>query len=202
MEVTCLTDAAETFTANVYLVEGQRSTLVDAGAMPGIDDAVSSRVATLDSIVLTHRHADHVDQLENVQRAFDPTVYAADVVGETVRLEDGEEVTIGGKNFEVVATPGHAPDHLAFVGESAVFSGDIVVYSDGAFSEGSFGRTDIPGADRETMVESLDRLQDRLPAGVESLYPGHGPAFHGDVRAVIERAQERAARGEPKYPEE
>ncbi|MBS3760728.1 MBL fold metallo-hydrolase [Halodesulfurarchaeum sp.] len=202
MEITCLTEAAETFTANVYLVEGQQSTLVDAGAMPGIDDTVSSRVATLDSIVLTHRHADHVDQLDAIQRAFEPTVYAADATGETVRIEDGDEVPIGGEPFEVVATPGHAPDHLAFVGNSVVFSGDIVVYSDGAFDNGSFGRTDIPGADRETLVESLEGLLERLPDTVESLYPGHGPAFHGEVRAVIERGRERAARGEPKYQED
>lgn len=216
MEITCLTDDAETFTANVYLVVGRTATLVDAGAMSGIEDAVSAQVPDLDSIVLTHQHDDHVAQLDPLLEAFEPAVYAAkpdalrqqasaDGVMEyganrrALQLEDGDTVAIGGESFEVVETPGHAPDHLVFVGETAVFSGDIVVYSDGAFDDGSFGRTDLPGADRDTLIESLDRLLERLPPSVESLYPGHGPAFHGDVRGVIERARERAARREPKY---
>ncbi len=201
MEIACLTEAAETFTANVYLVRGSETTLVDAGAMGGITDAIASRVSTLDTVVLTHRHADHVDQLGAVRGAFDPVVYAADPNGDAIQLEDGDRVLIGKEPFEAVATPGHAPDHLVFVGESVVFTGDIVVYSDAAFEDGSFGRTDLPGGDRDTLVSSLDRLLDRLPPTVETLYPGHGPSYEGDVRSVIERARTRAARGEPKYPD-
>lgn len=202
MDVTCLTEGAETFTANVYLLAGNETALVDAGAMPGVVDAVADRVETLDTLVVTHRHSDHVEQLEAIRAAFDPAVYAADPGDGAAVLEDGEVVRIGGEPFEAVATPGHAPDHLAFVGETAVFTGDVVVYSDGAFEDGSFGRTDLPGADRETLLASLDRLLDRLPPSIEAMYPGHGPSYEGDVRAVIERARDRAARGEPKYPEE
>lgn len=217
MDVTCLTDEAETFTANVYLVVGRSATLIDAGAMSGIEAAVSAQVPDLESIVLTHQHDDHVAELNSLLEAFEPAVYAAEPAEvrqqasadeevaprtgnqPTLQLEDGDTITIGGESFEVVETPGHAPDHLVFVGETAVFSGDIVVYSDGAFDDGSFGRTDLPGADRETLIESLDRLLERVPSSVESLYPGHGPPFHGDVRGVIERARDRAARREPKY---
>ncbi|AOW81062.1 hydroxyacylglutathione hydrolase [Halodesulfurarchaeum formicicum] len=202
MDVRNLTADATVFTANAYLIQGERNSLVDVGAMPGMVDTLQEQVATLDSVFLTHRHDDHVDRLETVRAAFDPTVYAADSGPEAATvLADGDQVSIGGEAFEVVETPGHAPDHLAFVGDMAVFTGDIVVYSDEAFEDGSFGRTDIPGADRETLVKSIDRLLDRLPATVKSLYPGHGPAFAGDVRTVIERARGRAARGEPKYPE-
>ncbi|MDZ7849714.1 MAG: MBL fold metallo-hydrolase [Halodesulfurarchaeum sp.] len=201
MKITCLSTDAETFTANVYLLEGTERTLVDAGAMPGIVEAVSERVDTLDTVVLTHRHSDHIEQLEAIRAAFDPVVYAAAPGDGATVLKDGDTVRIGGESFETVATPGHAPDHLAFVGETAVFTGDVVVYSDGAFEDGSFGRTDLPGADRETLIESLDRLLDRLPPTVEVMYPGHGPSYDGDVRAVIERARSRAARYEPKYPE-
>lgn len=202
MEITCLTEEADVFTGHVYLAAGESRTLVDAGAMPGIVEAVRNRVTDLDSIVVTHGHDDHVERLPALREAFAPTVYAASEGDRTEPLSDGMDVSIGGKTFEAVATPGHAPDHFAFVGEKAVFSGDIVVYSDGAYDDGSFGRTDIPGADRETLVESLDRLLDRLPSSVRALYPGHGPSFEGDVRAVIERARDRAARGEPKYPED
>jgi len=199
MDVICLTDDADTFTGHVYLIRGAQPTLVDAGTMPGIVDAVREHGSDLDQVLLTHRHEDHVEQLPALRAAFDPTVYAADPGEDAVELEDGDTVTVGDGDLEAVATPGHAQDHLAFLGDEVLFSGDVVVKSDGAFDEGSFGRTDIPGADRETLIESLDRLLDRLPDTVEAMYPGHGPSQHGNVRAVIERARERAARREPKY---
>jgi glyoxylase-like metal-dependent hydrolase (beta-lactamase superfamily II) len=199
MDVTCLTTAADTFTGHVYLVRGSRPTLVDAGAMPGVVDAVRERVSTLDQVLLTHRHEDHVEQLPALREAFDPTVYAADPLDGAVELDDGDTVPAGDGQLEAVATPGHAPDHLAFLGAEALFSGDVVVASDGAFDDGSFGRTDIPGADRETLIESLDRLLDRVPDTVDAMYPGHGPPAQGDVRGVIGRARGRAARREAKY---
>lgn len=199
MDVTCLTEAADTFTGHVYLIQGTETTLVDAGAMPGVVDAVREHVPDLDQVLLTHRHEDHVEQLPALREAFEPTVYAAEPGGDVVELEDGDTVTVGDGELEAVATPGHAPDHLAFLDEAVLFSGDVVVLSDGAFDDGSFGRTDIPGADRETLIESLGRLLDRLPDTVEAMYPGHGPSSQGDVRAVVEQARQRAARREPKY---
>ena len=203
MDVDCVTADATTFTANAWLVRGERNALVDVGAMEGVSEVVASRVETLDSVLITHQHGDHVAQLEPIIEAFDPTVYAFQPLLDGTRaLEDGDEVSIGDERFEAVHTPGHAADHLAFLGDTALFSGDVVVYNDGAFDDGSFGRTDMAGQDRETLVNSIHELLDRLPAGVESLYAGHGDPFHGDVRDVIERARERAERFEPKYREE
>ena len=199
MDVTCLTADADTFTGHVYLIRGAQTTLVDAGAMPRIVDIVREHVSDLDQVLLTHRHEDHVEQLPGLREAFDPTVYAATPSDDADELVDGDTVAVGDGELEVVATPGHAPDHLAFLGDEVLFSGDVVVGSDGAFDDGSFGGADIPGADRETLIESLDRLLDRLPDTVEAMYPGHGPSAHGDVEALIERARERAARREPKY---
>lgn len=203
MDVECVTAGADTFTANAWLATGTETALVDVGAMDGIADVVAERVDTLDSVYITHQHGDHVARLEDVIEAFDPPVYAFNpILPATLELEDGEEVSIAGETFEAVHTPGHADDHLAFVGESAVFSGDVVVYNDGAFEDGSFGRTDMAGQDRDTLIASIRTLLDRLPEGVERLYAGHGDAFEGDVRAVMERALERAERREPKYPDE
>lgn len=203
MDVSCVTAAATSFTANAWLVRGDTNTLVDVGAMEGVSEVIASRVETIDTVLITHQHGDHVARLEEVVETFDPAVYAFQpLLAETRTLEDGEEVAIGDGRFEAVHTPGHASDHLAFVGESTLFSGDLVVYNDAAFDDGSFGRTDMAGQDRERLVTSIHELLDRLPDGVESLYAGHGDLFHGDVRGVIERALERAARFEPKYPEE
>jgi glyoxylase-like metal-dependent hydrolase (beta-lactamase superfamily II) len=88
------------------------------------------------------------------------------------------------------------------VGDRALYSGDVVVYNDGAFEDGSFGRTDYPGQSRERLIESVRELLGRMPEGIDRLYAGHGDAYEGDVRGVVERALERAERREPKYPEE
>ncbi|MFB6113431.1 MAG: MBL fold metallo-hydrolase [Halodesulfurarchaeum sp.] len=203
MDVSLLTGDADVFTANAYLVTDGSPTLVDVGTVSGIASRISNHVDDLETVVLTHQHTDHVARLDEVMEAFDPTlVAAADTAYRTTIVEDGDEVQIGEEAFEVVATPGHANDHLAFVGETAVFSGDVVVYNDTAFEDGSFGRTDQPGQDRETLIESIERLQVRLSPSVESLFAGHGDPYHGDVSAVVRRALERARRREPKYPEE
>ncbi|MFW5937349.1 MAG: MBL fold metallo-hydrolase [Halanaeroarchaeum sp.] len=203
MNVSCVTAGADVFTANAYLVEGDRTTLVDTGAMPGVVDEIRDRVDFLDAVVLTHQHADHVEQLDAVVEAFSPAVLAAgDHDLRTDALHDGDVVRIGDESFEAVATPGHADDHLAFVSDTTLFSGDVVVHDDGAFTGGSFGRTDLPGQSRTVLIESIERLLERLPESVEYLYAGHGGTFQGDVHAIVERALERAERREPKYPEE
>ncbi|GAD53059.1 hydroxyacylglutathione hydrolase [Halarchaeum acidiphilum MH1-52-1] len=203
MRVENVTAAAESFTCNAYLALGDRDVLVDAGAMAGVADVVAEHTDDLDAVVLTHQHGDHVEALDEVVETSDPAVYAyADHALRTDALDDGDAVEIGDETFEAVYTPGHADDHLAFVSETTLFSGDVVVHDDGAFDYGSFGRTDMAGQSRETLIESIERLRDRMPAGVEHMYAGHGGTYHGDVRDVVETALERAEKREPKYPDE
>ena len=203
METTNVTEGADTFTANVFLVEGARNVLIDAGAMAGVEDRVAEHVDDLDAVVLTHQHGDHVAELDAVLDAFDADLLAyGDHPRRTEAIDDGDTVEIGDESFEVVHTPGHADDHVSLLSETTIFSGDVVVHDDGAFDDGSFGRTDMAGQSREELIESVQRILDRLPDGVERMYAGHGGEFHGDVRSVIERALERAERREPKYPDE
>ena len=203
MDVSRVTADADVFTCNAFLVEGEQTTLVDPGAMSGVVDDIRERCDSLDSVVLTHQHPDHVEQLDAVVEAFSPAVMAYGAHDHrTVTLDDGDTLRIGDETFEAVHTPGHAADHLAFVSDTTLFSGDVVVHDDAAFTGGSFGRTDLPGQSRATLIESIERLLDRLPASVEYLYAGHGETFQGDVRSIVERALERAERREPKYPEE
>ena len=213
MEPITVTADAEEFTCNAYLVVGEATTLVDAGTMPGVDDVIADAVAEadvdgLDRVVLTHQHHDHVGELDAVVDRFDPRVLAyADHPLRDVALEDGDEVLVGDEPCEVVYTPGHADDHVSLVGEERLYSGDVVVYDDGAFSDGSFGRTDMAGQSRERLIESLREILDRLPDTVGAMFPGHGGVYRDSegpdtVREVIERATERAERREPKYPDE
>ncbi|MFB6195389.1 MAG: MBL fold metallo-hydrolase [Haloplanus sp.] len=203
MAVVNVTADAEQFTCNAYLLPGDRPALVDAGTMPGVVDVIADHVDTLDRVVLTHQHADHVGRLDAVLDAFDADLYAyGDHPRRTHALSDGDRVVLGDESFDTVYTPGHADDHVSFASDSRLFSGDVVVYNDGAFDDGSFGRTDKPGQSRDRLIESLRTLLDRLPASVRAMYAGHGDPFHADgesVRDVIERALSRAERREPKY---
>ena len=203
MDVYNLTADASEFTCNAYLALGEVPTLVDAGTIDGIQRQVAEHTDTLEQVLLTHQHADHTEQLRTVVEAFDPDVLAyAEHPLRTTALEDGDTLTIGDEPFEVVYTPGHAPDHVAVAGERAVFSGDVVVYSDGAYEDASFGRTDLSGASRERLIESLTELLTRMPASVDQLYPGHGESFTGDVHTIVDRALSRAERDDLKSPDE
>ena len=190
------------FTANCYLALGGRDVLIDAGMVPGVADAVAEHTERLDAVVLTHQHGDHVGALDEVLEAFEPELYAhADHPARTAELADGDEVVLGDEAYDVLHTPGHAPDHVVLVSATTLFSGDLVVPNDEAFDDGSFGGTGGPGPARERLIESLERLLDHLPAGVEHLYAGHGDAFHGDVRGLVETALARAEERAPKYPD-
>ncbi len=207
MIVRNVTSGATEFTCNAYLVEGAVPALVDAGAMSGVVSEIQRHVDELDRVVLTHQHGDHVAELDAVLDTFDAELYAAgDHPRRTEVLADGDTIRLGDDSYDVVATPGHADDHISLVGETAVFSGDVFVYDDGAFDDGSFGRTDMPGQSREELIESLGRLSARRPASAARLYAGHGSVFdaadHAEsLQSVLDRALERAERREPKYPD-
>lgn len=190
------------FSCNAFLVRGDRPTLIDAGTLAGVGSVVEGFTDTLEAVVLTHQHGDHVAELDAVLDAFDPDFYAyGDHPRRTHALDDGDEIVLGDEPFDVLHTPGHAPDHVVLYSDSTLFAGDLVAPNDQAFDYGSFGGTGGPGPAREQLIESLERLLEQLPAGVEHLYGGHGDAFHGDVRDVVETALERAERREPKYPD-
>jgi glyoxylase-like metal-dependent hydrolase (beta-lactamase superfamily II) len=203
MDILTVTADAELFTCNAYLALGEEPTLVDAGAMAGVENVVAEHTDDLSKVVLTHQHSDHVAELDAVLDRFDTDCYAfGDHPERTHELSDGGDVVIGNETCEVVHTPGHADDHVSLVGEQSLFSGDVVVYNDGAFDDGSFGRTDYPGQSRERLIESIRDLLDRMPDTVDEMYAGHGDVFSGDVPEVVERALDRAERREPKYPDE
>lgn len=116
MEVIPVTADAEVFTCNAYLVLGDRTVLVDAGTMAGVETAVAEHTDDLDAVVLTHQHADHIGELDAVVERFEPDVYAfGDHPLRTHELEDGDEIVMGDETFEVIYTPGHADDHVSLV---------------------------------------------------------------------------------------
>jgi glyoxylase-like metal-dependent hydrolase (beta-lactamase superfamily II) len=112
-------------------------------------------------IAITHDHADHTEGVAELRAAAgEPPVGTAHHPAD-VRLGDGDRFG----PLEVVATPGHAPDHLAFVAGRACFTGDAVL------GEGSVFVAPDPGALRGYLA-ALARLREW---GLEILCPGHGP---------------------------
>jgi len=188
------------FTCNAYLVPGSQPVLVDTGTLAGVPAVIQEFTDELDAVVLTHQHRDHVGQLDTVMETFESDLYAyGSHPRRSHELGDGDALHLGDRRFEVLYTPGHARDHIVLLSETTVFAGDLVVPNDEAFDYGSFGATGGDGPARDQLIDSLERLIERLPSGVEHLYAGHGDAFHGDVRALVETALERAEQRAPKY---
>ncbi|PSQ44401.1 flavoprotein [Halobacteriales archaeon SW_7_68_16] len=178
--------------SNAFLVPGERTVLVDAGANYDAPAAVGERADDLDAVVLTHTHPDHVGTVADLRAAFDVETWGYDTDDEAVDREiaDGDRVWMGDHEYEALYTPGHALDHLClYAPESRVlFAGDLV------FQDGSFGRTDLPGADRATLVESIDRLLNRIDEDLAAMHAGHGPSVTTDPYDHVKLAAELARR--------
>ena len=83
-----------------------------------------------------------------------------------VLLNGDEILELAGLELQTLLVPGHSPAHLAFATDGCLFSGDVL-FKDGV------GRTDLPGGDWDTLVESIRLLVDRFPPEMV-VYPGHG----------------------------
>lgn len=83
-------------------------------------------------------------------------------------LKEGDSVEFGGQNFSVLFVPGHSPGHIAFYNEREriVIAGDVLFQS-------SIGRTDLPGGNHSTLINSIHQKLFTLPDDV-TVYPGHG----------------------------
>lgn len=190
----------EAFTSNAFLVSpGERgdhgadgrTVLVDAGANFDAVSHLDGDVDHLDAVVLTHTHPDHVGNVDSLRGRFGVETWGFDDSHEAVdhALADGDAVRIGTDEYRALHTPGHAVDHLClYAPDSGVlFAGDLV------FAGGGFGRTDLPGSDRATLVESIERVIETVGSDVQVLHTGHGPSVVDDPSGALELAL-RAAR--------
>lgn len=178
---------------NAYLVTDQetnRALIVDApiGVTDTILDAAAADGATVERIVITHTHWDHIGDAAELKKrtgvplaahplAVERLAAPSSAMGELPfeippsrpdeLLNDGDTVTLGEHRFVVMHLPGHDPAHIVLYSEpDRVFLGGDVLFPNG------HGRTDIPGSDQETMNQSLARLIDLPDDAI--VYPGHG----------------------------
>lgn len=176
------------YQTNTYIVSGNNSTcvLIDPGFEP---QTILAKVAelgwTVEAILLTHVHFDHVGAVEKIVAATgcdlwlhkadwdlpaSPTTrYLYPLSGSTFTdilfLNEGTKIQAAGLCFLVLSTPGHTPGSVCFLCENYLFSGDTLFAL-------SCGRTDLPGGDHYAMRLSLRRLA-VLDRPV-TIYPGHG----------------------------
>lgn len=172
---------------NSWLVARDPAWLVDPGPeLPEHLKALEAEIERrggLGGIALTHDHADHA-QAVAAMRARYPDVRVGAALGPVdERLGEGDAFG----PLEVIATPGHARDHLAYISDAAALTGDAVL------GEGSVFVAPYPGA-LAAYLEGLERLRAREPA---VLCPGHGPLVPDAGRKLqeyIAHRREREAR--------
>jgi hydroxyacylglutathione hydrolase len=167
-----------------------RALIVDPGDEPDrILAGVEEMGASVEAILLTHCHFDHIGAVAPVARATGAPVYCpelevpvlADIMAfvpwpgfgpfdswaaeETVK--GGERLELAGIELDVIFTPGHSPGHVSYSvpAHGALFSGDVLF-------AGSVGRVDLPGGDWSTLAGSIAGLLDALDDDTQ-VFPGH-----------------------------
>jgi glyoxylase-like metal-dependent hydrolase (beta-lactamase superfamily II) len=193
------------YDSNMFLIVGDRTILVDAGTgedagfvIGQIRQILGTR--SLDHLVLTHMHFDHVGGADKIVDEFgcdilagrgdaraledaDPHFILSDGFGGSVRpmelteLMEGDVMDIGEHRLRVIETPGHTAGGISLYDEvtKSLFSGDTVF-------NGGVGRMDLPTGSRRDMAASLKKLSN---IEISTLYPGHGYCHHDGNAAVL-----------------
>lgn len=170
-----------------------KAAIVDPGGeLNLILDQVQHHNVTLESILLTHGHLDHVGGVAALVKQLSLPVYGPHVEDAfwinalkeqaemlnfppsesftpTRWFKDNDEINVGEELLQVIHTPGHTPGHVVFysAADKLAIVGDVLF-------NGSIGRTDFPKGDYHTLIDSIK--QKLWPLGKEiDFIPGHGP---------------------------
>jgi glyoxylase-like metal-dependent hydrolase (beta-lactamase superfamily II) len=179
---------------NCFIVrqkDSDRAVIVDPGeeAERLLQAVDALGIVSVDAILVTHTHFDHVGAVAPVARATGAPVYCPELeTGVLANIMDfvpwpgfgpfesyeadhtvagGETLELAGVTIDVIFTPGHSPGHVTYAirDEDALFSGDVLF-------QGSVGRVDLPGGDWPTLLSSIESLLDTFTAET-TVYPGH-----------------------------
>ncbi|MEC7877756.1 MAG: MBL fold metallo-hydrolase [Bacteroidota bacterium] len=156
-----------------------------------IKDYINNNKLSLKYILVTHCHIDHVLGIEFLCKEFSVDVYIpssevkfyneiknyAPLFGfnnynhyDKVKfIDESKSINFEKNTIQILSLPGHSVGHLGFylIEEKICFSGDVVF-------KNSIGRTDLPGGNYETLIDSIKNKLFLLEDSV-TIYPGHGP---------------------------
>lgn len=200
---------------NAYVVgdpeSGQAVAIDPAWSGGKILSAAQDQGWNLGAIWLTHAHFDHfggaAELVQSLETSVDIALHPDDmplwkVSGgaplfglmdfekgpePSIMLQHGTELSLAEHTFVVLHTPGHTPGHVTFHAPALkmAFCGDLVF-------QGSVGRTDLPGGDWKTLLQSIESEIFSLPEETR-LFPGHGlPTTVGDEKRLNPFLQEIA----------
>jgi hydroxyacylglutathione hydrolase len=164
--------------------------VIDPGdEAPRLIEFLESRDLVPVAIVNTHAHLNHVGAIQPLKDHFDiplylhpddlPILHSAPAAAKLYALPppvvpkvefslaEGESLSMAGLNLDVIFTPGHTPGHVSFLVDGRLICGDVL------FS-GSIGRTDLPGGNTETLMNTLFEKILTLPDET-IVHCGHGP---------------------------
>lgn len=178
-----VTMALGAYQTNCYMIwaeESDKCVVID----PGYDadtvlDQAKKQGKTIEAILLTHGHFDHVGAVRDIAAETDcavyicpddlsmPTQLTAGPLYYTHTYGEGDVLQLAGLSIRVIQTPGHTRGSVCLITGDAMFSGDTLF-------EGSCGRTDLPGGDWAVILQSLKRLKEMTKD--YKVYPGHGCA--------------------------
>ena len=170
------------YQTNCYMVYNENSetcVLIDPGYQPEeLLEQIRIKGKTLEAILLTHGHFDHVGGVKQIAQETGCKVYICPEellipphfsAGEhyyTDTYSEGDTLNLAGLSLQVLKTPGHTQGSVCLLCGDTLFSGDTLF-------AGTCGRTDLPGGDHKTILSSLRRLAQL--EGDYRVLPGHGP---------------------------
>ncbi|MDX1691513.1 MAG: MBL fold metallo-hydrolase [Acidimicrobiia bacterium] len=168
------------------LADAGEAIVIDPGPM--LEDHVAAVVDTVAGyrtvgVLVTHTHPDHAPAANPIGRQLDVPVYGRDpgpAFKPDVRIADGETMTFGDREVEAIHTPGHTPDHLCFLVDRVLFSGDHIM-----------GGSTVVVEEMTDYLRSLDRLAD---LDLERIHPGHGPVIDQPEQVIAEYKRHRLDR--------
>ena len=185
--------------SNVYLIGEKEITLIDTGSgdeMNSLKETMGRSGFSMNDVskvVLTHSHPDHTGGLIDLIMASSPTILIHPVEAEYFDLDEasimkvveGDVIETSSHRLKVIHTPGHTAGSICLYDSDnrILFSGDTV------FTNGAFGRTDLPTGNAGAMKESLKRLTEFK---VDSLLPGHEEPVPENGNAHVKLSYEMA----------